>query len=50
MMYVITYTRNSKVERHVGTRSQVQALADYLSRTFRIESTIVTQSKVGADR
>lgn len=39
-MYTLTYTRDGRVNRHVGTRAQVQALADYITATFRIVPTI----------
>lgn len=40
MTYAVTYTRNGRTERHVGTRAQVAALAEYVTRTFRITPSI----------
>jgi hypothetical protein len=36
MLYELTYQRDRRSERFVGTRAQAQALADYLARTFGI--------------
>lgn len=40
MTYVIRYTRNGVDIEKTGSRAQVQALADYLLKTFRIVATI----------
>ena len=36
MLYELTYMRDRRMESFTGTRAQVQALADYLARTFGI--------------
>lgn len=40
MMYVVVYKRNGREERHVGTRAQCAALAEYVTRTFRVAVTM----------
>jgi hypothetical protein len=40
MLYEITYVRSGKTETFTGSRMQCQALADYLSKTFRITANI----------
>ena len=36
MLYEVTYVRSGKTEVFKGTRAQVQALCDYLNKTFGI--------------
>lgn len=44
MTYRLTFTRNGSTRTELGSRAQVQALADYLQRTFRITSTLEVAS------
>jgi hypothetical protein len=40
MLYVVTFVRDGKLESHVGTRAQCQALADYMTKTFRVSAEV----------
>lgn len=47
MTYVISYTLHGRYTERTGSRAQVQALADYLSKTYRIQAEI---SQIGGSK